>query len=150
MSAEIVTVPAGLLPGLLRPNVTVMLGSQHVFLLEYDDQPGYCLLADEQGVYPDIPIERLEVVISEPTGWDAAVNALAQRRWNMQHTDRAEFGFADGAWTLFPPARLQRARLGATRFHASPATWREVAPSLPPVEALRRVLYAVAGVEVPS
>jgi len=150
VSAEIVTVPADMLPGLLRPGVDVMCGSLHVFLFEYEDQPGCCLLADEQGVYPDIPVDVLELVISAPTGWNAAVDALARRSWTMQDTDRAEFCFADGAWTLFPPARLQRARPCAPRFQTSPATWREVDADVSPVEALRRVLYIVAGVAVPS
>lgn len=141
---EPVTVPADLLPGLCRPRVPVLrvlrdqplelAGGVNVFMFEYDDAPGFCLLADEQGIYPDTPIAELVLVLSEPDGWDAAVAALARKlRPTMADHQRASF-FWMGGWCLSDPPG---GKGGAMYFDVGMGADQ-------PAEALRRVLRYVA------
>lgn len=152
-TSDPVTVPADLLPGLFRDHVAVHVaesGWRGVIVEDASSPPALVWLVSPNGENDTMSFrgaDEVSVDLARPAGWDAAVDALARSYWrDMADTDRAEFCFADGAWTLFPPARLQRAKPRSFAFQAF-VVWREVDTDVSPVEALRRVLHIVSGRE---
>lgn len=152
-----VTVPADLLPGLVRKGAACAVPSlaKHGLTVAYVDGDGGvgAWMPTSSGGLPASPrlvyatLAEVEIDLTEPTGWDAAVDALARHFWpDMAPTDRAEFCVADGCWTLFAPARLQRRKPrppGFSSWHGWTDAYIEWTTD--PHEALRRVLHHMAG-----
>lgn len=116
------TVPADLLPGLLREGVACLLPDGLRVFVRYSGLPA--------------APEQLNVDISHHTGWDAAVDALARTFWlDMAPHERAGFYHDGVGWSLV----LRRAGYTA---HDGYKVWPRL--DLPgadaPVEALRLVL----------
>lgn len=81
-----------------------------------------------------LSMDRVSLDLTEPTGWDAAVDALARHYWpDMGETERAVF-FHDGTlWFLLRP------------FPQQTVSWRMDYRAHQPHEALRCALHQVAG-----
>jgi len=155
------TVPGDLLPGLLRIGPVLFLErgvgvgeesgaglidmSQRAPVLEFcvdpmPHKPAWCRLTRGRCKVANVLID-----LATPTGWDAAVACLARRCWpDMEATDRAEFCHADGLWTLFAPARLQRPKPRPPGFTPC-VVWACAGGADDPVAALRAVLLHEAG-----
>jgi hypothetical protein len=129
-----ITVPADLLPGLLREGVACLLPDGRRVFVRYFARRVVDIGHHREGL-PVAP-GQLGVDISHHTGWDAAVDALARTFWpDMAPHERAGFYHDGVGWSLV----LRRA--GYTP-HDGYMVWPRL--DLPgadePTEALRLVL----------
>lgn len=142
------TVPGDLLPGLLRENTPVRV-ERHLSLsgwslkgatgrvVEPDPDGGWlCHLHRRGNPHLTRMLDKhLVVDLTKPTGWDAAVDALARHYWpDMGETERAVFFHDEMRWFLLRP------------FPQQTISWRMDYRAHQPHEALRCVLHHVAGV----
>lgn len=129
------TVPADLLPGLARKGAAVVVNGQPGVISNDGDHPLLDVWLEEDGETVRAPDEML-VDITEPTGWDAAVDCLARGFWpGMEETERAVFYCEAGVWRLDPPLSIRDKREGAWMYWGS-----DMPPPWEPHEALRLVL----------
>lgn len=150
--SEPITVPADLLPGMLRrSSPAVVARGDHVgrrcvvtrLRAETDIAmaAAYVALDATKDLDAELALLRLDwlkVELAEPTGWDAAVACLAQHlEWNLGPHERALFWFDGSRWRL-------GARPGSMGMWGLVMWW---PPPLPadPVAALRAVLLREAG-----
>lgn len=159
---EPVTVSADLLPGLLRPGCQIIYRDEAgVIGAVWDDgtatllQPrwlegttynslhGEVVLRSGPIVRPVLaaPISDLVLDLTTPTGWDAAVGALARHHWSMEPHERAVFFWDGWLWRLDPPRRIKE--------DSAWVGWGvDVPPPWEPYKALRFVLHHVAGMPI--